>query len=353
MSGGGNQSKTLTRIFTPTTASSTVRRRNLSEVVLVTGANGFVGSHLIAALARTGDSQTIVAWQRPQRVPSAISFPPRPFGNVPSVERQQIDLLDRVSVAKGISELKPDTIYHCAGIANVLGTWSDTTNALEVNVRGTQYLLDAIASEGLVSRILIPGSALIYKSSNQAILEDDPIRPLSPYAVSKLAQELLGRRFAIEGLKIILTRSFTHFGPGQDLSFSISSFCHQIAKIEAGKIAPVIQVGQLDAQRDLVDVQDTVLAYMALMSKGNCNEPYNVCSGQSYRIGDILDNLLSQSHASVRVEIDPSRLRPNDCPLLLGDPTRIRKAVGWEAHIELTETLKKLLNYWRFIIRAD
>ena len=321
-------------------------------MVLVTGARGFVGSHLVEALAREDGAQTIVAWQRP-RPQLTPAFPPRPFGDVPSVERYPVDLLDRVGVERAIAELRPTAIFHCAGVANVLDSWSDTTSALEGNVSGTQYLLEAVAAAGLASRILIPGSALIYKPSTRAIREDDPIGPTSPYAVSKLAQELLGQRFAAAGLNILLTRSFTHLGPGQDLSFAASSFAHQIAQIEAGQVAPVIKVGPLDARRDLMDVRDTVRAYIALMALASGDAPYNVCSGHAHRIGDVLDGLLAESRASVRVEVDPSRLRPSDYPLLLGDPTRIREAVGWQARIALPTTLQALLDYWRGVVRAD
>ena len=269
-----------------------------------------------------------------------------------SVERRLVDLLDRKAVAQAIADLRPTTIYHCAGIATVLDSWADTTRPLAGNVRVTQYLLGAVAAAGLTSRILVPGSALVYKPSKQALREDDPIGPTSPYAISKLAQELLGHRFADEGLSILFTRSFTHLGPGQDLSYAASSFAYQIAQIEAGGAKPVINVGSLDARRDLTDVRDTVRAYQALMASGTCGQTYNVCSGHAHRIGDVLDRLMALSRVTVRVEVDPRRLRPIDNRLILGDPTRIRDAIGWQPRIALPQTLQALLDYWRGVVQA-
>ena len=271
---------------------------------------------------------------------------------MPSVERRFVDLLDRKAVAQAIADLRPTTIYHCAGVANVLDSWADTTRPLAGNVRATQNLLEAVATAGLTSRILVPGSALIYKPSQQAIREDGPIGPTSPYAVSKLAQEVLSQRFADEGLSILFTRSFTHVGAGQEPSYAASSFAYQIARVEAGEAKPVINVGSLDTRRDLTDVRDTVRAYQALMARGTCGQPYNVCSGHAHRIGDVLDGLLTLSRVRVRVEVDPRRLRPIDSGLLLGDPTQIRDTVGWQPHIALPNMLQALLAYWRSVIQT-
>ena len=300
---------------------------------------------------RENGTQTIVACHR-LRPARQIHPPPRPIVHRPQVEHRYLDLLDRVGVMRTIAELRPSEIYHCAGVANVLGSWSDTASTLEGNVRGTQYLLEAVASAGLESRILIPGSALIYRPSKEALRETDPIGPTSPYAVSKLAQEALGRHFADEGLQILFTRSFTHIGPGQNPSYAASSFAFQIARIESGTEEPIINVGPLDARRDLTDVRDTVQAYRALMAGGTVGEVYNVCTGHANRIGDVLEELLLRSSASVHVEVTSDRIRPNDCPLLLGDPKFIHKTVGWKAQIGLSETLQTLLDYWRGALRS-
>ena len=306
---------------------------------------------MVEFLARENSARTIVAWQRPPRA-RRVPAPPRPVHDGPSVEHHCVDLLDRVAVTKAIEDLRPLEIYHCAGVANVLGSWSDTTGTLQGNVLGTKHLLEAVAAAGLTSRVLIPGSALIYRPSKQPLREGDPLGPTSPYAVSKLAQEILGLCFAEEGLQILFTRSFTHIGPRQESSYAVSSFALQIARIEYGTQKAVIKVGPLDARRDLTDVRDTVRAYQALMARGTCGKPYNVCTGHAHRIGDVLEALLARSSTSVRIEVAPDRVRPNDYPLLLGDPTLLHETVSWEPHIELPETLQALLNYWRGVVRT-
>ena len=146
---------------------------------------------------------------------------------------------------------------------------------------------------------------------------------------------------------MLLTRSFTHIGPGQAAAYSASSFAKQIAEIEARRSAPVIKVGALDARRDLTDVRDTVRAYIALMERGRRGRPYNVCSGLAHRIGEVLDGLIALATVTVHVDIDASRLRPSDSPLLLGYPTSLASEIGWEPRIPLTQTLKDLLDFWR------
>ena len=321
----------------------------MSETVLVTGAAGFVGSHLLAALNETEPGVEVVAWRRPgAAVPAEL---PRAFGDTSSVRWQAVDLLDREAVIRGIAESRPMVIYHCGGVANVHGSWSTTLATLEANVRGTQNLLDAVGRSGLSPRILIPGSALVYKPSTHAITEDDALGPVSPYALSKLAQEMLGQRVAEEGQAVLLARAFTHIGPGQELSYAASSFAHQVARIEAGQQEPVINVGYLDARRDLTDVRDTVGAYQALMARAVPGRPYNVCTGRAPEIRDVLDGLQRHATVEVCVQVDPSRLRPSDNPLLLGDPARITEEIGWHPAIPLEQTLRDLLDYWRGAIR--
>jgi len=327
--------------------------------VLVTGAAGFVGTHLLRALTANDPTGTLVAWRRPLQDQGADGPRPRDTpsssssGDAGAIDWRDVDMLDRSHVTRAIARLAPEQIYHCAGAANVRGSWTKTTVPLETNIRGTQYLLEAIAESGRSSRILIPGSALVYKPSTQAIAEDAPIGPVSPYGISKLAQEMLGRRCADEGLAVVVTRSFTHLGPGQSVSYAASSFAHQVASIEAGLRPPVIDVGSLDARRDLTDVRDTVQAYIALMSSGQPGRPYNVCSGESHRIGDLLEGLIRHANVDVAVRTDPTRLRPRDNDVLLGDRSRVTSEIGWRPRIPLETTLSDLLNYWRQAIRTQ
>lgn len=292
-------------------------------VVLVTGAGGFAGSHLVDLLSASGVA--ITGWSR-----------------------QSVDLLDGDAVRHGIAELRPDTVYHCGGAAHVGQSWTDARETLAVNVLGTHHLLEALRASGLRARLLIPGSSLVYRQSDRALTEDDPIGPASPYALSKLAQEMLGRRGLDEdGQQVFLTRSFNHTGPRQDPSYAAPGFARQIAMIEAGRIRPTIDVGNLEASRDLTDVRDTVRAYRDIVERGRPGAVYNVCSGRAHSIREILDRLIAISRVKVDVRVDPNRYRPNDTPMLLGDPGRLERETAWQPAIPLDQTLSDLLDYWR------
>jgi GDP-4-dehydro-6-deoxy-D-mannose reductase len=259
-----------------------------------------------------------------------------------------VDLLDASAVRTAIAETRPGTIYHLAGAAHTAESWRSTTTTLATNVLGTHNLLEAVCLARVSARILIPGSALVYRPSTEALTEDSPLGPRSPYATSKLAQERLGLRVAAEeGLAVFVTRSFNHAGPRQEPSFSTSSFARQLALIEAGVEEPVIHVGNLDARRDVTDVRDVVRSYEAIVERGQPSRPYNVCSGCSYRIADLLQQLVSQARVRVEVRPDPNRMRPNDMPLILGNPRRVQQDVGWTPAIPIERTLEDLLNYWR------
>ena len=318
----------------------------MPEVVLVTGAAGFVGGHLLESLNRQHSSRRIVGWRRPSGK-GAAARPSSARATAEAVEWQEVDVLDRAAVERAVAELRPVEVYHCAGVANVVGSWDNVVATLETNVIGTEHLLETLRRSPHHVRVLVPGSALVYRAKDDALSEGDPIAPLSPYGLSKLAQEMVGARFACEGVAVVLTRSFTHIGPGQEPSYAASSFAHQVARIEAGQAEPVIRVGFLDARRDLLDVRDTVLAYQALMARGRSGTIYNVCSGRAYQIRDVLVGLLEQARVPIEVLLDTDRLRPTDYPVLLGDRTRITADVGWEPQIALSETLRDILSYWR------
>ena len=307
----------------------------------MTGAAGFVGSHLVDALA--DQHVSVVAWRKPD---VAVDAPPARVG--PDVTWRAVDILDTNAVADALADTRPAVIFHCAGAAHVGASWDKIHDTFAVNVRGTHRLLEAVRFCGLMPRILIPGSALVYRPSSNALTEDAPIGPSSPYAVSKLAQEQLGVRFASEeGRAVLLTRSFNHIGPRQSPFFAASSFARWIAAIEAGQAEPTIYVGNLDAQRDLTDVRDTVRAYCDLADRGTPGRIYNVCSGRAYPIRDVLDGLLAQARVPVTIQVNPSRFRPNDNPMLLGDAARIRAELGWKPRVPLDRTLRDLLDYWR------
>ena len=309
----------------------------MMATALVTGASGFAGSLLLELLEST--EATVFAWHRPGSTPRI---------NRSSIRWQPVDVTDRNAVARAITDSRPDAIYHLAGAAHVAQSWNEPRETLATNVVGTHHILDALRRAGLAARVLVPGSAYVYKQSNRPLSEDDPTGPASPYALSKLAQEMLGRRGIIEdGQRVFLTRSFNHTGPRQDPSYAAPGFARQIALIESGRMAPTIEVGNLDAIRDLTDVRDTVRAYQAILEKGRAGVVYNVCSGRAVAIREVLDRLAAMSRSPVRVQVDPGRYRPSDIPILVGNPKRLQRDTGWAPSITLDRTLSDLLDYWR------
>jgi GDP-4-dehydro-6-deoxy-D-mannose reductase len=308
--------------------------------VLVTGAAGFAGSHLLEHLTDAASGvgrQDLVAWSRSEPPPSLTSL----------ATWRRVDLLDRDAVRHAVQDVKPSAVYHCAGAARVAASWTDTAAPLAINVLGTHFLFDALRRAGVECRVLIPGSATIYRGAPTPVDEDAPLAPASPYAVSKLAQEQLGlRALSEDGLAVVLTRSFNHTGPRQGAGFFAPDMARQIAEIERGA-EPVIRVGNLDAGRDLTDVRDMVRAYALLMNGGTAGAVYNVASGVSRSMRAVLDGLVARSRVPVRIETDPQRMRPHDVPLLVGDASRLRSATGWAPEITFDRMLDDLLSYWR------
>jgi GDP-4-dehydro-6-deoxy-D-mannose reductase len=312
--------------------------------ILVTGAAGFAGSHLLDLIKL--DGQPITGWflhgHHPLEGPSRIRAP------FEGVDWHPVDLTDRDAVRAAIAECRPAEIYHLAGAANQGNSWDRTDEALRANALGTHHLLDALRRERIDARVLVISSAAVYSPVRDAFDEDAPIGPSSPYGVSKLAQEMTAlQSFTLHGQRVVVARSFNHIGPRQSADYVASSFARQIAMIEAGQTEPVILVGNLEARRDLMDVRDTVRAYRALIRRGEPGRAYNVCSGEAHAIRELLDGLLAHSSVKVDVRVDPSRLRPVDQPLLVGRLDRIRRETGWQPEIAWATTLGDLLQDWR------
>jgi GDP-4-dehydro-6-deoxy-D-mannose reductase len=315
-----------------------VARRN--HRVLVTGAAGFAGSHLIELLL--ADGVDVTAWHRPgSDVPLAAE----------RLRWSAVDLLDRRAVVDQIGRDQPNVVYHCAGAAHVGRAWDNSTPTFEVNVRGTHYLIEALRDAKLSPVLFIPSSAMVYRPTEQPISEDAAIGPSNPYGLSKLAQERLALRAMVDGVDVRVGRAFNHVGPRQDPSFAASGFAKQVAEIEAGMRAPEIVVGNLEARREATHVRDTVRAYQAIVERGTPGRHYNVSSGQAYAVGEILERLIAKARIDVRVRVDPTRLRPNDVRVFVGNPARLRNELGWTPAIDLERTLADLLEYWRDRVR--
>ncbi|MEX2271610.1 MAG: GDP-mannose 4,6-dehydratase [Vicinamibacterales bacterium] len=304
-------------------------------MILVTGATGFAGSHL---LQRLPPESRVIAWARPEGRPA--------YSTATNVEWHAVDLLDRAAVSKAIASASPTLVYHLAGAPHVGSSFDNPAQPLEINALGTHHLLTAVGNEAPAARVVVVTSAMIYRPSASPHSEESDKLPSSPYGLSKLAQDRLAMLAGADGLNVVVARPFNHTGARQSPTFAISGFAQQIARIEAGGAEPVLRVGNLDAERDITDVRDVVDAYGVIAARGQAGTPYNVCSGRAWRIGDLLDKLLQRARVPVRVEVDEGRMRPMELPRLVGDNTRLR-ALGWEPRVPLETTLDDVLRDWR------
>jgi len=313
--------------------------------VLITGITGFAGSHLAEFLiAKHPEVQVfgIVRWR--SRMENILGIRDK-------IELYEADLKDMVSLEACLRHVKPDRIFHLAAQSFVPTSWKCPAETFAINATGQIHLFEALLSLKQSPLIQVAGSSEEYGRvfpDEVPMKETNPLRPLSPYAVSKVAQDLLGYQyFQSYGLPIVRTRGFNHTGPRRGEVFVTSTLAKQIAEIEKGVKEPVIQVGNLDAERDFNDVRDIVEAYWLSLEKGEPGEVYNIGSGVSRPIREVLDTLLSLSRVKVRVEVDPRRLRPSDVPILLADSSKFIARTGWKPRFPFRQTLSDLLDYWR------
>lgn len=305
--------------------------------ILVTGAAGFVGSHLIERLEQ--DSTAITAWFRPGTTPAVHGA---------RVAWHGVELHDRDAVARALAECAPTEIYHLAGVPHVGDSWAHTHETFAGNVLGTHHLFAGLRLAGLRPRVLITSTAFVYAPADHAITERDVIRPNSPYGTSKVAQEMLGQHAWLDdGIPALIARAFNHVGPRQSPSFVASSIAKQIAEIEKGLKPPVLSMGNLDAQRDIMDVRDTVRAYCAMMKGATPGVAYNVSSGHAVPIKTLVELMQSHARVPIRIEQDPTRFRKNDTPVVLGDHSKLTADTGWTPQIPLSQTVSDLIDYWR------
>lgn len=312
--------------------------------VLITGITGFVGSHLADFLLAKGGMEVygIERWR--SRTESIEHIKDR-------ITLMGCDIRDASSVKKLIDKIRPERIFHLAAQSFVPTSWHAPQETLTTNIIGELNVFEAMRELGINPIIQIAGSSEEYglvKEDELPIKETNPLRPLSPYAVSKVGQDLLGYQYYKSyGLNVIRTRGFNHSGPRRGEVFVCSDFAKQIAKIEKKKQEPIIWVGNLEAVRDFTDVRDMVLAYWLATEKGKPGEAYNICSGKGYKIKEVLDILLNLTKEKIEIKKDPKRMRPSDVPVLIGDSTKFREATGWKPEIPFEKTLEDLLNYWR------
>lgn len=318
--------------------------------VLITGITGFAGSHLAEYALEQPGVKLYGTFRKRSRLENINHLLTR-------INLVECDLRDPFSVRETIANVRPDRIFHLAAQSFVPTSWNAPEETLTTNVIGELNLFESIRHEKLSARIQIACSSeeygMVYPEETP-ITEDNTLRPLSPYGVSKVAQDLLAYQYhASYGLDTVRTRAFNHTGPRRGEMFATSNFARQLAEIELSLREPVIKVGNLEARRDFTDVRDMVRGYWLALEKGLPGEVYVLASGKEYSIGQVLDTLLSMSRASVKVEHDLSRQRPSDVPLLLGSAEKMKKHTGWGTQIPFEKTLHDLLDYWRETLSAD
>jgi GDP-4-dehydro-6-deoxy-D-mannose reductase len=311
---------------------------------LITGVTGFAGSHLVDYLLGMPGMEIfgLYRWRSPMENIQHV---------VERIQLRECDLRDAFSVRDVIEDVRPDRIFHLAAQSFVPTSWTAPTESLVTNIIGQLNVFEAVRKIGIQPLIQIACSSeeygLVY-DNELPISEENPLRPLSPYAVSKVGQDLLGYQYFMSyRLPIIRTRGFNHEGPRRPPVFVVSDFALQVAEIEKEMRPPVIRVGNLEAHRDFTDVRDMVRGYWLALEKGRPGEVYNICSGRSFAVREVLDMLLGLTKVRIRVEQDPKRLRPSDVPVLRGDCTRFTRETGWQPEIPFEQTVEDLLNYWR------
>lgn len=312
---------------------------------LITGITGFAGSHLAEYLLENHPDVSVYGTYRwRSRMDNVEHLDKR-------IHLVECDLRDYFSVHKAVEESRPDVVFHLAAQSFVPSSWTAPTETLTTNIAGQTNLFEAIRAHQLDPVVQIACSSEQYGlvlPDEVPIKETNPLRPLSPYAVSKVGQDYLGYQyFQSYGLKVVRTRGFNHTGPRRGQVFVTSNFCSQVAAIEAGLQEPVIRVGNLDAIRDFTDVRDMVRAYWLAVTRATPGEVYNIATGEGISIKAMLDKILALSTVEVKIEVDPARLRPSDVEILIGDSSKFRADTGWEPRIPFDQTVRDLLDYWR------
>lgn len=313
--------------------------------ILITGIAGFVGSYL-AELLLTKKDVVLYGTDRPgtdirniDHIKSSIKL------------YQECDIRIKRDIKGLLAKVAPDHIIHLAGQSSPLLSIQYPEETVATNVIGQVNIFESLSALGLKPKVIIAGSCDEYGAiarDKMPIKENCKLAPGNLYSLTKVAQELLGLKvYNKQGCNVIVTRPFHTTGPKRPERFVCSGLAKQIALIEKTKQMPIISVGDLNIMRDFTDVRDVVNAYWLILKKGKSGQAYNICSGKAYSIKNILNILLSLSKAKVEITADPDKMRADDVPLFVGDPTKLKKLTGWKAEVPLEQTLKDLLNYWR------
>ncbi|WP_292068184.1 GDP-mannose 4,6-dehydratase [Mesorhizobium sp.] len=313
----------------------------MTHRILLTGASGFVGTALMQLLEREHAGCKVFVLDDDER------------------RRNPIDLRDRVAIDDAVREVQPTALVHLAAVAAPSDARNEPRHAWDVNVTGTMNLAESVMRHAPKARFVYVGSSEAYGASflNAAgpLTENAPLRPVNVYGATKAAADLMIGQMCYDGLRAIRFRPFNHTGPGQSDTYVISDFARQVAEILSGKGEPVIRVGNLEAERDFLDVRDVVRAYAVAAIQDTKTGPdciYNIASGRPRRIRDILDMLIAQSGIEIEVRADPERLRPNEIPVACGDASKARERLNWTPLVPFEQTIADVLGYWRRMCSA-
>lgn len=307
--------------------------------VVIIGAAGFVGHYLIDHLYEQYGWSIVATKMKAERLEKE------------GIKVRDLDILELDEIAELLKEEKPDYIFHLAAQSSVALSWKNPQLTVDINIKGTCNVLEAVRMWDYKPRLLLIGSSEEYGwilPEESPVTETTPVRPGNIYAATKACQNMLGTIYAkAYGMDVMMVRAFNHIGPNQLPVFVVADFCSQVAAIEKGQKEPVIRVGNLAAKRDFTDVRDVVRAYGMIMLRGQSGATYNVGRGSSIAINEILQKILSMSNVPITVEIDEQKFRPVDIPDIVADVSLLEKDTGWQAKIPIEETLEETLEYWR------
>lgn len=309
------------------------------DKALIIGAAGFVGPYLAAHLSKECGMQ-VCATKLTRDILCDIK-----------AEVHSLNILNKDEIVDLLYRIRPDYIFHLAAQSSVALSWKNPGLTIDVNIKGSVNVIEAVRELYYKPRVLLIGSGEEYgriEPGETPISEMNHLRPGNLYAATKVCQNMIANIYATAyDMELIMVRAFNHIGPKQAPVFVVSDFCKQVVEIEKGLREPVMMVGNLKAMRDFTDVRDVVRAYALLAKYGKAGETYNVGSGHAVEIREILDLIISQSDVNVEVRVDPNKIRPVDVPVIEADTTKLQKITGWKRQIPLEQTIYETMEYWR------